>query len=160
MMFGYPRPQLERSNWTSLDGPWQFAFDHEQRWRTPAEVTEWPLSIEVPYPPESMASGIHDTTFHAASWYRRQFDAPAGDGRVMLHFGAVDYQAEVWVNGRLAVFHEGGHTPFSADITSALRHPNSAWGERVMPGVLALTSNILLPPNGCRAALLPTSACV
>jgi beta-galactosidase/beta-glucuronidase len=120
-MFGYPRPQLERPDWTCLNGPWQFTFDDGQRWRTPADVPGWPLSIQVPYPPESAASGIHDTGFHPACWYQRTFEPPPGAGRVMLHFGAVDYQAEVWVNGQLAVVHEGGHTPFSADVTDLLR---------------------------------------
>lgn len=120
MTFGYPRPQMARSDWVSLNGPWRFAFDHEQRWRTPEDVTGWPMAIEVPYPPESIASGIGDTTFHASCWYERQFDAPPWAGRLVLHFGAVDYLAQVWVNGRLATVHEGGHTPFAADITDLL----------------------------------------
>jgi len=120
MKFGYPRPQMERSDWVSLNGPWQFAFDHGQAWRTPAEVPGWPLAIEVPYPPESPASGVHDTQYHACCWYQREFEAPGGPGRLVLHFGAVDYQAQVWINGRLAVVHEGGHTPFAADITELL----------------------------------------
>ncbi|MGZ5148716.1 MAG: glycoside hydrolase family 2 protein [Burkholderiales bacterium] len=75
----------------------------------------------MPFPPESKASGINDRGFHSAFWYERDFEArPARDGRVILHFGAVDYAAQVWVNGRLITRHEGGHTPFSADVTDVL----------------------------------------
>jgi hypothetical protein len=116
----YPRPLLVRRNWTSLNGAWRFAFDDARHYRQPADVAEWPLSIEVPFPPESQASGIGDRGFHAACWYQREFEVKPGDGRVILHFGAVDYAARVWVNGHLVAVHEGGHTPFSADITSAL----------------------------------------
>ena len=76
----------------------------------------------MPYPPESALSGIHDPAVHPVVWYRRvvRID-PVGTGRrVLLHFGAVDYRAEVWVNGQLVARHEGGHTPFHADITDAL----------------------------------------
>lgn len=120
MDFAYPRPQLQRANWTSLDGPWRFAFDDAGAWREPADVTEWPQEIQVPYPPESPASGIGDGGFHPVCWYQREFEALPGDDRVMLRFGAVDYAARVWVNGHLAVLHEGGHTPFAADITHFL----------------------------------------
>jgi len=119
-VFGYPRPQLQRAAWTSLNGPWRFAFDPRRQWRKPGDVAQWPLTIEVPFPPESVASGIGDQGYHPACWYQREFEASAGTDRVMLHFGAVDYQAEVWINGQLAVVHEGGHTPFSADITELL----------------------------------------
>ncbi|MFL6696700.1 MAG: glycoside hydrolase family 2 protein [Vitreoscilla sp.] len=121
MTFEYPRPQLVRADWTQLNGEWRFAFDQEQRWQTPADVPEWPLSIQVPFPPESEASGVGDRGFHACCWYQREFEVAADGGRVMLHFGAVDYLAKVWVNGHLAAVHEGGHTPFSADITELLR---------------------------------------
>ena len=79
-------------------------------------------TIRVPYPPESPASGIGETGFHPIVWYRRVFTAAPSSGheRLLLHFGAVDYRAQVWLNGRLVVSHEGGHTPFQADITEAL----------------------------------------
>jgi beta-galactosidase/beta-glucuronidase len=117
----YPRPQLVRENWVSLNGVWEFAFDDELRWETPSDPIPWDLTITVPFAPESQASGIGDQGFHKACWYRRQFEVPPGEGRVILHFGAVDYEARVWVNGHLVVRHEGGHTPFSADISCALR---------------------------------------
>ena len=117
----YPRPLLVRPDWTSLNGNWRFAFDDARAYKQPADIAEWPLAIEVPFPPESQASGIGDRGFHPSCWYERDFDVKPGDGRVILHFGAVDYAARVWVNGHVVAVHEGGHTPFSADITSALR---------------------------------------
>lgn len=116
---GYPRPQLARSDWTCLNGSWQFVIDHEGAHRYPKNVTFGDTNIVVPFAPETPASGIKDTSFYKAVWYRRQVDAPAmktGD-RLILHFGAVDYNARVWVNNQFVVEHEGGYTPFSADIT-------------------------------------------
>ncbi|MFO1455963.1 MAG: glycoside hydrolase family 2 TIM barrel-domain containing protein [Steroidobacteraceae bacterium] len=125
----YPRPQLRRSAWHSLDGRWRFAWDDQMRHRAPAEVAEWPLEIEVPFAPECRRSGIGDTGFHRACWYQRDFDIPSTpvdeEGRptrlTRLHFGAVDYEASVWVNDVPVAEHQGGHTPFVADITDALR---------------------------------------
>ena len=117
----YPRPLLARPNWLSLNGSWRFAFDDERRFTQPADIASWPLSIKVPFPPESRASGIGDRGFHAACWYQREFDLDAAGGRLILHFGAVDYSAKVWVNDSLVATHEGGHTPISADITFALK---------------------------------------
>lgn len=116
----YPRPQLQRDGWTSLNGPWRFCFDDEARIGGPGEIDHWPREIVVPFPPESQASGIGDRGFHKVCWYEREFEALPGNDRVILRFGAVDYAAKVWVNGRLAVTHEGGHTPFWADITDML----------------------------------------
>jgi beta-galactosidase/beta-glucuronidase len=116
----YPRPLMRRAEWTCLDGTWRFGFDAERRYTHPGQIDGWPLSIRVPFPPESRASGIGDTSFHPSCWYERDFDLVPGDGRVLLHFGAVDYVASVWVNGRYIMCHEGGHTPFHADITEAL----------------------------------------
>ena len=120
MRFAYPRPQLERARWLSLDGPWRFRFDPERRFRHPDDVDRWPLTIQVPYPPESRESGIGERGFNPVCWYQREFRIAAGDGRVLLHFGAVDYAARVWVNGVHVGSHEGGHTPFRFDVTSAL----------------------------------------
>jgi beta-galactosidase/beta-glucuronidase len=116
----YPRPQLQRPQWTSLNGPWRFCFDDERRYAHPREIGTWPQTIEVPFCPESEASGIHDRGFHKACWYQREVEIAPGDDRVILRFGAVDYAARVWVNGQLVATHEGGHTPFAADITNML----------------------------------------
>lgn len=125
---GYPRPMLERAQWQSLDGQWEFTIDPEGQASAPDEVT-WDLQIEVPFAPETPASGINDVGLYKAAWYRRTFEAAkAEDGRrVLLHFGAVDYEATVWVNGSVAARHEGGYTPFSADVTDLLKQdgPNT-----------------------------------
>ena len=120
MNFAYPRPQLVRHGWTCLNGPWRFCFDDERRYASPHDIAAWPMEIDVPFAPESQASGIGDTGFHAVCWYERDFDCLPAEDRVILRFGAVDYAAQVWVNGQLAVTHEGGHTPFCADITALL----------------------------------------
>jgi beta-galactosidase/beta-glucuronidase len=116
----HPHPQLQRQRWTSLNGAWRFLFDDERTLHHPLEIDGWERTIHVPFPPESEASGIHDRGFHACCWYERDFEILPDDGRVILRFGAVDYAAKVWVNGHLATTHEGGHTPFSTDITSLL----------------------------------------
>jgi len=122
----HPRPQLVRESWTDLCGPWQFAHDDadaglREGWATQPE--RFTRTIQVPFPPESQASGVHDPAFHPVVWYRRTFDLPEAGrtGALLLHFGAVDYRAQVWVNGQVVARHEGGHTPFSADIATALR---------------------------------------
>ena len=120
MDLAYPRPQLQRAHWTTLNGTWRFCYDDDLDMTTPQDIEGWPLQIRVPFPPESQASGIGDTGFHKACWYEREFDCAPEQGRVILRFGAVDYSAKVWVNGQLAMTHEGGHTPFWADITHLL----------------------------------------
>ena len=117
----YPRPQLVRDQWTSLDGTWEYACEDNIDWRGPADV-RWQRTITVPFAPETPASGVGDTGFHRVFWYRRTFDTPAllDHTRLILHFGAVDYAATVWVNDTIVVRHEGGYTPFSADITDYL----------------------------------------
>jgi hypothetical protein len=118
----YPRPQLVRDGWTSLNGEWQFVLDPECRWRRPEDVAWDGTSIRVPFAPETPASGVGDTSFYQACWYRRAFGAPAlrpGE-RLLLHFGAVDYAATVWVNRMRVGDHEGGYLPFTLDVTDAL----------------------------------------
>jgi beta-galactosidase/beta-glucuronidase len=120
LLRGYPRPQLVRERWTSLNGAWDFAIDFDASIKDARRV-EWSSRIEVPFAPETAASGIGRADLFHVSWYRRQFDVPAGDEpTVLLHFGAVDYRATVWVNGQLVGMHEGGYTPFTCDITAAV----------------------------------------
>jgi hypothetical protein len=110
-----------REAWTSLDGEWDFALDPGGEVRDPGAV-RWDGAIRVPFAPEAPASGVGDTGFYRSCWYRRTFDAPAlpPGWRLLLHFGAVDYEATVWVNGAVVVRHAGGYTPFSADVTDHL----------------------------------------
>lgn len=120
----YPRPQLVRAAWTSLDGPWQFAFDDEdrglrERWHAAGVVLD--REIVVPFAPESAASGIADTGYHPVVWYRRTLRVAARAGhRTLLHLGAVDHEADVWVDGQHVGRHEGGYTAFTLDLTDAL----------------------------------------
>ncbi|MBD0316677.1 MAG: glycoside hydrolase family 2 [Nitrospiraceae bacterium] len=115
---GYPRPQLQRANWTSLNGPWAFSLDPGAQWARPQNVS-WDRTITVPFSPETSRSGIGDLGFYRSCWYRRELQPPplAEDERMLLHFGAVDYAATVWIQGSIAARHEGGYTPFSVDIT-------------------------------------------
>jgi len=129
----YPRPQLRRDTWTNLNGPWRFAFDdddcgldrgwqHTATERLGRDDSPFDRCIVVPFCVQSRLSGIGDTGFHDIVWYARTVETPhlPPDGRLLLHFGAVDYQATVWLNGQQVADHEGGHTPFQADITRQL----------------------------------------
>ena len=122
METGYPRPQLQRPQWLSLNGAWRFRFDDERRCTPPVgHRRTGRCSSRCRSRPSRPRAASATRGFHPACWYERDFElAAATSGRVILHFGAVDYAARVWVNGVLAVEHEGGHTPFSADITALL----------------------------------------
>jgi beta-galactosidase/beta-glucuronidase len=118
----YPRPQMARSQWLNLNGVWSYTGRSAQNALTaPPPAAAYGEHILVPYPTESALSGIqrHDDQM----WYRKVFKLPsAWRGRhVLLHFGAVDQIATVWVNNKQVAFHEGGFTEFSADVTAALR---------------------------------------
>ncbi|MCY3021321.1 MAG: glycoside hydrolase family 2 [Planctomycetota bacterium] len=124
----HPRPDLERPDWLNLNGEWQFAFDDDD-----AGLASWwqvghdlPLRINVPFAYQTPLSGINTRDFHHVIWYRRTFEVPAGwfGRRVRLNFGAVDYSCAVYVNGKLAGTHSGGHTPFALDITRLLSLDN------------------------------------
>ncbi len=121
----HPQAQLRRNGWIDLRGPWGFAFDDDDRglsagWPSRPEVFD--REILVPFPPECQASGIGERGFHPVVWYRRVVDLPVVERgpRTSLTFGAVDYAARVWINGQFAGAHEGGHTPFTLDITNWL----------------------------------------
>ncbi|CAM3883708.1 sugar-binding domain-containing protein [Cohnella lubricantis] len=123
----YPRPQFHRQDWLSLNGEWEFTYDdaangEDERWYLADASAPFTRTIEVPFTFQSKLSGIDDPAFHDVVWYRRSFEIPEPwqGKRIVLRFGAVDYLAKVWVNGQLVAVHEGGHTPFHADITSAL----------------------------------------
>ena len=115
----YPRPQMVRSNWLSLNGIWQFEPGITNSNPVPTNQT-LSSSILVPFPMESAISGVMQ--YHAWSWYRRTFTVPsAWNGqRVILHLDAVDWQSQVFVNGQSIGTHQGGYDPFSYDITSYL----------------------------------------
>ena len=114
----YPRPQLKRESYLNLNGIWDCAFTSSS-----AAPEEFDMEIVVPFPPESELSGVGRTLQPGEYlWYRRSFALPEGfnAGRVLLHFGAVDQCARVWLNGEDVCVHTGGYLPFSADITELL----------------------------------------
>ncbi|MGW8887213.1 glycoside hydrolase family 2 protein [Streptomyces sp. NPDC055749] len=116
----YPRPQFVRPDWLNLNGSWQFEIDQgDSGLERGLRDRELRSRITVPFCPESELSGIGETDFLEAVWYRRVVRIPAAwAGRhVLLHFGAVDHDATVWVNGIEVVRHRGGFTPFTADLS-------------------------------------------
>ena len=121
----HPQPQMERSAWRSLNGAWQFAFDFGRSGldRHFEHRDALDTTITVPFCPESVLSGVHYTDFIPAVWYARAFTLTPEElsGRVLLHFGAVDYEAHVFVNGEPAGTHRGGYTSFCFDITDLCR---------------------------------------
>lgn len=108
----YPRPQFQREEWMTLNGMWDFAF----------KEVNYQHKICVPFSPESKLSGIHHTKEMDCVWYRRTFKLPIEwtGKNIILHFGAVDYECKVWVNGKLATQHIGGQTSFQTNITELL----------------------------------------
>ena len=116
----YPRPQLVRQNWQNLNGLWNYAIQPKDGARPAA----WQGQILVPFPVESALSGVMKMVGpENRLWYQRTFDVPAAwkDQRVLLHFGAVDWDATVFVNGKEVGRHVGGYDPFSFDVTDALK---------------------------------------
>lgn len=121
----YPRPQFQRADWMNLNGVWDFDYDDErvgleEKWFKEHVFTK---KITVPFCFQSESSGIGDREFHDVVWYKRDFELARDCSKkvIMLHFGAVDYAATIWVNEELIGKHEGGHTPFSLDISHAVQ---------------------------------------
>lgn len=118
----HPRPGFRRAEWLSLNGTWQFCFDPDnqglqERWQEGGR--RFDRRIVIPFPWQSKLSGIGDTSGQQVGWYRRTVTLPETwrGQRVWLRFGAVDWEARVWVNGREVGRHEGGYTPFEFDVT-------------------------------------------
>ncbi|WP_432798877.1 glycoside hydrolase family 2 protein [Poriferisphaera sp. WC338] len=120
----YPRPQLARENWTNLNGRWQYAItaalDNQPK--------SWDGQILVPFAIESKLSGVQKPLLpNQALWYNRTLNLtkPTNNDRTLLHFGAVDWHATVYVNNQKVGEHRGGFTPFTCDITSALNNTDT-----------------------------------
>jgi hypothetical protein len=119
----YPRPQMKRptNTWMSLNGVWQ--FQKTANLTDPVPTGTLTGEILVPFPIESAISGVMDYTYQYA-WYKKNFVIPAGwdttKNRIILNFGAVDFQSQVFVNGNLMAQHTGGYDRFHVDITSRL----------------------------------------
>lgn len=126
----YPRPQLVRDNWQSLNGEWRFRFDQEDV----GEREGWnkgfhsPHTITVPFTFETVASGIHREEPCSVIWYAREAElsALAENERLMLHFEGSDYHTKVWINGQFAGEHQGGYARFSMEIGNLCRE-GSNW---------------------------------
>lgn len=121
----HPRPQFYRGNWMNLNGEWQFEIDHGNSGKQRELMESKSLSgvITVPFCPESSLSGLEYKDFMAAVWYKRSLFIPEDKAGLLtlLHFGAVDYHAEVFVNGALAGTHDGGYVSFTIDITEYVK---------------------------------------
>lgn len=118
----YPRPQMVRDNWLNLNGPWEYAINRSNK-----QPKEYDGEIIVPFSPETELSGVsRQVGPDDWLWYRRSFAIPESFSgkRVILHFGAVDQEATVWVNDTQVISHIGGYLPFEADITDALGENN------------------------------------
>ncbi|MCC5930628.1 MAG: beta-galactosidase [Cyclobacteriaceae bacterium] len=116
----YPRPQMTRDKWTNLNGHWEYAILEKGA----TQPANYDGKILVPFPVESKLSGVGKTVgAQKELWYRRSFDITPDMRRsvLLLHFGAVDWEAEVFVNGKSAGIHRGGYDPFSFDISSLLK---------------------------------------
>ena len=118
----HPKPQFQRDNWVNLNGEWQFQIDNElsgeeKGWYDPQK--NFSEKITVPFCPESALSGIEHKDFMYGVWYKRTFTLTEKQiaGRVFIHFGAVDYEATVYINGKKACTHKGGYVSFKAEIT-------------------------------------------
>ena len=120
----HPDPQFQRKDWLNLNGDWDFEFDFGNSGLRAGvlEKDEWSRKINVPFCPESKLSGIEYTDFIAAVWYRKSVTVTEAqlEGRVLIHFGAVDYETYLYVNGEEAGYHKGGYTSFTFDITEFL----------------------------------------
>jgi beta-galactosidase/beta-glucuronidase len=131
----YPRPQFQRKEWLNLNGEWDFAFDDDNKGLVNKWYKNFPKEkkIIVPFAYQTKKSGIGDPSFHDIVWYNRTFTIPESwkGKEIILHFGAVDYRAWVYVNGEQVAFHEGGNTPFSANITHVLHEDENVVTVRV-----------------------------
>src|SRR5438552_3308008 len=121
----YPRPQFVREDWLNLNGEWEFAFDDADQglqhgWQ---DGRNFEGHITVPFAYQHPLSGINDKAIHEVVWYARTIDVPRNwrDCDLLVHFGAVDYQTFVWVNGQEVGHNRGGHVPFTFDIAPYLR---------------------------------------
>lgn len=115
----YPRPQMTRLNWVNLNGTWNYAIQLKDK----PVPQKFDGEILVPYAVESLLSGVQKSLMPDQQlWYRRSFSVPfrKATDRVLLHFGAVDYECTVWINGEEVGSHRGGYLPFTFDITKAL----------------------------------------
>jgi beta-galactosidase/beta-glucuronidase len=117
----YPRPQFERTEWKNLNGPWSYTFDFDKTGLGKGFIasTGFKDQIMVPFCPESKLSGIEYKDFIEEMWYQRKIEVPKtwSGKKIMIHFGGVDYQSELYIDGKKAGSHWGGTSSFSHDIS-------------------------------------------
>lgn len=153
----HPNPQFERKNWTNLNGAWDFEIDYGESGfdRKLYEAEGLSGKILVPFCPESSLSGIGNTDFMPAVWYQRKIRSEAKTGeRTLLHFGAVDYEASVFVNGRLVGTHKGGYASFTFDISDYLQQ-----GENTLTVCAKDHTRCALQPRGKQSELYDSNGC-
>lgn len=125
----YPRPQFERAEWINLNGTWNYEFDFSNSGKNRKLTTAKQLgnTITVPFCPESKLSGVNYTDFIEQMWYQRSISIPENwkGKKILLNFGAVDYHAEIYIDGNYLGNHDGGSSSFSLDITPAVQPGNT-----------------------------------
>ncbi len=154
----HPDPQFERASWLNLNGEWDFEFDfgNSKRESGIIERKDWETKIVVPFCPESKLSGIEHTDFIPAVWYRKAVNITAEQlkGNVLLHFGAVDYETTVYINGKKAGYHKGGYSSFRFDVTEYLTE-----GENVIIVNAVDDVRNILVPRGKQSEELKSHGC-
>jgi len=127
----HPRPNMMRDPWLNLNGPWRFTFDphsigEPNRWYLNRALGD--LSITVPYPWESQLSGVAAPEYKGAGWYQREITVPEEWTGLapFLHFGAIDWNARVWIDGQFVAENENGYLPFSIDLSRYVQPGQSA----------------------------------
>lgn len=147
----YPRPSFVRETWQNLNGSWDFEILSQ-----PQNMLDQPLSqkIEVPFCPESMLSGIGNTDYMNHLWYRRSFTLDSISGRVLLHFGACDFETTVYINKQKVGKHMGGYAGFTFDITDAL-----SLGENIIDVQVYDDTTDLRIPSGKQSRRPTSSGC-
>lgn len=125
----YPRPQFERESWINLNGTWTFDFDFGQSGvdRQYQSSEKFSQNITVPFCPESELSGVKHTDFINCMWYQRKISIPSDwqGKKIFLHFGAVDYWCELYIDGKKVQQHWGGSSSFTVDITRFVKAGNT-----------------------------------
>ncbi len=155
----YPRPQFVREQWLGLNGPWQFEIDRSDSGKErglAAVGHDLAAEITVPFCPESELSGIGNTDFLLGVWYKKRVQIPlAWKGqKILLHFGAVDYDSTVWVNGIEVARHRGGFTPFTCPLFEL-----ATGGDEIEICLRARDDNTSPKPRGKQSQLYHNYGC-
>jgi len=154
----YPRPSFVRSDWLCLNGEWQFEIDKGDSGSHRGLLgRELAGTIIVPFCPESTLSGVGDTDFLNAVWYRREVEIPKewSGKKALLHFQAVDYDATVWANGTEVARHRGGFSPFTVDLGKV-----ASPGEKVIIVVRARDTHVPPQPRGKQSQRFNNYGCL